>query len=78
MLVTKESNNIYICNSKYRKEKTFFIRNDWRDYKLHALVLRLLSNGSLPLTSPSLQRTKNDFDRVWVCNTILPPLAHGG
>ena len=54
MLVTKESNNIYTRNSKYGKEKKCFIKNDWRDYNLYALVLRVPSNGSLPLTSPRL------------------------
>ena len=52
--------------------------NYWRDYNLNALVLRVPSNGSLPLTSPCLQRLKNDFDKVWVWNTTLPPLSHGG
>ena len=66
MPVTKESRNIYKLKGKYGKEKTFFIRNYWRDYNLHYLVLRVPSNGSLPLTSPCLQRVKNDFDRVWV------------
>ena len=28
MLVTKESSNIYTLNSKYGKEKKFFIRSD--------------------------------------------------
>ena len=48
MLVAKESSDIYKCNSKYVKEKTFFIQNDWREYNLNYLVLRVPSNGSLP------------------------------
>ena len=59
------------------KKRHFLLINDWRNYNLHALVLRVLSNGTFPLTSPCLQILKNDFDRVWVCNTILPPLSHG-
>ena len=54
MLVTKESSNIYKGHSKYGKLKTFFVRNDWRDYNLHALVLRVPSNASLPLISQEL------------------------
>ena len=60
------------------KKRHSLLMNDWRDYNLHALVLRVPSNGSLPLTTPCLERLKNDFDKVWVWNTILPPLTHGG
>ena len=36
------------------KKRNSILINDWRDYNLHSLVLRVPSNGSLPLTSPSL------------------------
>ena len=32
------------------KKRHSLLINDWRDYNLHALVLRVPSNGSLPLT----------------------------
>ena len=36
------------------KKRHSLLINDWRDYKIHALVLRVPSNGSLPLKTQEL------------------------
>ena len=45
------------------KKRHSLLINDWRDYNLYALVLRVPSNGSFPLNSRCLKWLKNDFDR---------------
>ena len=60
------------------KKRHYLLINDWRDYNLHALVLRAPSNGSLPLTHLASNSSRNiltDFG----CSTqffILLPMGY--